>query len=100
MAVTFHELTRIAQTDTSFKSRNIPKTEGGKNHLNFMTVKFNKHKKGFVGAKVFHWQHALAYHQPHVMVTRLSPLPQFARYVMEKIAREGGRAGTLHPETH
>ena len=50
------------------KSGNIPKTEGGQIYVKFVTVLWSSWnlsdtKKGFVGAKVFYREHALAYPQ-------------------------------------
>ena len=50
-------------------------------------VEIQQMQRDFVGAKVFHREHALAYTQTtvliHVVVTRLPPLPQFLRNVGE-----------------
>ena len=58
-----------ADRQNCLKSGNIPTTEGGRilpHHCNSLmnSMKFDRHKKGFAGAKVFHSEHVVAYPQP------------------------------------
>ena len=76
----------------SFKSGNIPKTEGCQNHLNFMTVLLSSWNSPDVNR--FSWNKGTLKGEcpclppttilRHVVVLRPSPLPQFCRTCGEK----------------
>ena len=62
----------MTEIDTTGKSSNIPKTEGGQIYITIVTVfwsPWNSYdtKRGFVGVKVFYREHALAYFQPQFL---------------------------------
>ena len=68
----------VRQTDTAVLSLEIsPKPEGGQIHINVTSVlgsltNSTDTKRGFVGAEVFYWEHALTYPHPQFYEMRWS----------------------------
>ena len=93
------------QTDTVLNRVISPQTQGDQIHVHFWQS-YNLHdirltQRGFVGAKVFHREHALLTPTTdlrHVVVLWLSPLPQLLRNVVQKLAQEGQEGHIL--KTH